>query len=501
MTADTPPLEASYELPLREASTDAPGGAATVPENFGKSLPDSLLAKNVVWFCRLRWIVIGIFMAFSVLGLSDGAMRLLGLRPPGNWPLVAAGVLTLCNALFLTHARFFNPLTKPRGITVNLWAQIALDLIVLTAVVHFLGSLRTYVPFAYLFHIVMACVFFSRAQSFIVTAIASLLLAACTTAEHLGIIAPVSAFADGGFGQGIEAGSGAFPVNMVSAVAIWLAVWYLASRLSMMLRQRDSELADTNRRLLAAQEERSRHMLTTTHQLKAPFAAIHANTQLLLKGHCGVLSDEALDVARRISDRCRRLAAEIQDMLQLANLSSASQHPLRPVELNLPEVLRWSVEQVAPLAQERGVALDVDIGPARAEGVEEHLKMLFSNLLSNAVSYSYEHGRVSVRCASRPPAGAIVIVRDEGIGIPSEKLPHIFEEHYRTKEAVRHNKESSGLGLAIVRQVAEYHRIRLRVTTRPCAGTTFELRFPPVGAVLRESGMKEKEDGISADSG
>ena len=72
----------------------------------------------------------------------------------------------------------------------------------------------------------------------------------------------------------------------------------------------------------------------------------------------------------------------------------------------------------------------------------------------------------------------VVTVEDHGIGISPEKLPLIFEQHYRTKEAVRHNVESSGLGLAIVRNVAERHNTAVRVTSQPERGTTFQLRFP-----------------------
>ena len=80
-----------------------------------------------------------------------------------------------------------------------------------------------------------------------------------------------------------------------------------------------------------------------------------------------------------------------------------------------------------------------------------------------------------------------------------EKLPHIFDEHYRTKEAVHHNKESSGLGLAIVKHVTELHGIRLQVQSQPGAGTTFRLWFsctpdePPV------SGTKEIQNGLYDD--
>jgi two-component system phosphate regulon sensor histidine kinase PhoR len=104
--------------------------------------------------------------------------------------------------------------------------------------------------------------------------------------------------------------------------------------------------------------------------------------------------------------------------------------------------------------------------------------MLFSNLLGNAVIYSHEGGTVRVRCTPLEPGGAKVEIEDQGIGIPAEKLPRIFEEYFRTNEAVRHNKQSSGLGLAIVRQVAEAHGIHIRVESRPGVGTIFRVHLP-----------------------
>jgi signal transduction histidine kinase len=177
-------------------------------------------------------------------------------------------------------------------------------------------------------------------------------------------------------------------------------------------------------------------------------------------------------------------------MLQLANLSSASQKSLCWVDVDLAEQLRWCINQVEPLAQERNIVLEHDLESMLFVGVEDYLKMLFANLLSNAVTYSYEGGRVQVRCRRMDDSECVVTIADKGIGIPAEKLPHIFEEHYRTNEAVQHNKEASGLGLAIVAGAAELHGIRLKVESQPGVGTTFELRFFM---------MKEKQNGLPVD--
>ena len=267
---------------------------------------------------------------------------------------------------------------------------------------------------------------------------------------------------------------------MLSALGIYFVVWFLASHLSGLVRGQEVELAEANRRLTIAQQEKTRHMLRTTHELKAPFAAIAANAQLLLRGHCGVLPDAATEVVRRIAMRCRRLAVEIQEMLQLANLQSADTPP-QPVQLDLAEMARWAIARVGAVAQERRVTVDEQLASASVVAVEDHLKMLLTNIVSNAVVYSAEGGIVRVRCEATPPEGPVVTVEDEGIGIPQEKLPRIFDEYYRTEEAIRHNKDSTGLGLAIVRHVAVNHGIRVRVESAPGRGTRFTLRFPFTG--------------------
>ena len=485
MVADEAAPVAEYELPLAEE----PGAEAKTAESR-QPFPASLLVTNAVWYCRLRWAIILILAAFGFLGRLGEWMEHLALRPPGGWPFVTAGILVLTNVGFLVDIRTLRRVNSSNRAAIHLWVQIVSDLVVLTAVVHFIGSLRTGVAFAYVFHIVLACIFFSRRESLAVTLTACVLYVACISAEHTGLIAREDLFAETAIRRGLVLQPSVYLVNMMSAVGTWLGVWYLASHLSQMVRVRDAELGETNRRLLAAREERTRHMLTTTHQLKAPFAAIHANTQLLLGGYCGELPSEALEVTERISARCSALAAEIQEMLQLANLSSASQQPAW-VELDLAEILRGCLAQLAGIARERDVVFEEDLHSAPTVGAEDHLRMLLSNLVSNAIRYSHPGGQARVTCrieAGRP----VVTVSDDGIGIAADKLPRVFQEHYRTTEALRHNGQSSGLGLAIVRHVTLLHRIRLRVTSQPGVGTTFTLRFP---AASRRDERTEHQEG------
>jgi signal transduction histidine kinase len=146
--------------------------------------------------------------------------------------------------------------------------------------------------------------------------------------------------------------------------------------------------------------------------------------------------------------------------------------------LDLAEIIKWCLAQVQPTAEKNGVKLDANLQSAQITANEDCMKMLFSNVISNAILYSHQNAHVSVECQPRTDSGPMAFVEDHGIGIFPEKIDKIFDEYYRTDEAVTHNKNSNGLGLAIVRHVAQIHRLSIRVASTPNVGTRFEILFP-----------------------
>jgi signal transduction histidine kinase len=471
-----------YRLPLDEQPL---GNAAGRNQSALTQTDPRLVLQNLRWFGRLRWLVVVAMAALGALGPSiTAAWPQGGIRIERGWPLTVAGVLAIFNLAYLGLAHGIAHSKQPAALALRLlWLQILLDMAVLTAVVHYMGSVASFAPFMYLFHIVLACIFFRAGQSLLITLAAGAMYVACVAAEYTGLIPPRTMLLP------VPAWFGDRPMlevlawQCVSVGFISGTVWYLAARLTRDLRQREDELAATNRRLEAATDERAQHMLRTTHQLKAPFAAIHANTQLLLGGYCGPISDPATTIIRQISTRSEMLSREIKEMLQLANLRSAAQDRPPLVRIDLAALVRSSLAGLRPTAEQRKITLAEQIEPAWVLGIQDHVVMTIDNLVSNAIIYSYDGGRVDVICRGKPEGGVQVVIRDQGIGIPPEKLPRIFEDYFRTNEAVKHNRASTGLGLAIVRQAAIAGKIGVQVESAPGEGTAFILDFaPPNGA-------------------
>lgn len=448
------------------------------PEVITGGLSEDVLLANIFWFIRLRWAVAATLVVVeAVASFTSEWFGAAGLVVPSRWPWVLAAVLAAYNVLFYWWALRLARRPRRQRLYSNLWSQIVLDLLVLTLVVHFVGSVETYIAFAYLFHIVLACIFLPARASLIVTGLSAGLYISCVALEYSGVIGHSAVLADSAFRQHLEAVPLRLMVHVGTAVAIWLVVWYLVSHLATAVRARDEQLSLINRQLLQADQEKTQHMLRTTHELKAPFAAIQSNVQLLLKGYCGSLPTPARTVLNKVDVRCRRLSNQVGEMLQLANLKTGAAGARPRIECDLAGLIRRVVEALEPTARPLRVTIDRELQPVRVVGVRDQLEVLLANVISNAVLYSFEGDTVTVRCGATPE-GAQVVVSDHGIGIPQHKVAHIFEEYYRTNEAARHNRMSTGLGLAIVKRIAESHRISIHIDSEVGEGTTFTLRFP-----------------------
>lgn len=269
--------------------------------------------------------------------------------------------------------------------------------------------------------------------------------------------------------------------------------------------QRD--LSEAYRRLEELENAKAQFVLTLTHELRSPVAAI----QSLLKAipFAGELPERARDLLRRADERVMALMDLVNDLLDLAK----ERHDFwattesRPVDLG--EVLRRVCAAHQGRAEEKRVRLEVEGAEAdlRALGDPEELERLFGNLVGNAVNYTPEGGEVRITArkidteqaevekrrngeaerffspAPRFPASPVrgwveVVVADTGIGIPKEGLRRLFEEFYRAPNAKRMLAHGTGLGLAICKRIVEAHHGEIEVESEEGVGTTFTVRLP-----------------------
>ncbi len=219
---------------------------------------------------------------------------------------------------------------------------------------------------------------------------------------------------------------------------------------------------------------------TTSHELRTPLTSVLGFTQLLAQGVAGPVTDAQLDILTRVDRSGRRLLGLVENLLTLGRVE-AGREPLHRRRLDLDAVVRSAVEAVEEVLRPRrlDVVVTRSATPARVDGDHERLERAVINLLTNAIKFTADGGRVEV-AVSVEGAEVLLTVADSGIGIPPDELGSLFQRFFRASTATEAAVPGTGLGLAIVRAVVDAHGATIAVTSTPGEGTRFALRFPLV---------------------
>ena len=210
-----------------------------------------------------------------------------------------------------------------------------------------------------------------------------------------------------------------------------------------------------------------------SHELKTPAAAIQAAAETVERA-VGDDPGSAARFATQLRRDATRLSRIVSDLLDLSRLE-AERPALERVRLD--RVVGEETDRLTSVAAGSGVRIEPALEPVTVRGARGDLALLVRNLLDNAVRYSPEGGRVSVRLTERD-GRAVLEVEDTGIGIPTRDLPRIFERFYRVDRARSRETGGTGLGLSIARHVAERHGGRIEAESELGRGSTFRVTLP-----------------------
>jgi two-component system phosphate regulon sensor histidine kinase PhoR len=222
---------------------------------------------------------------------------------------------------------------------------------------------------------------------------------------------------------------------------------------------------------------RKEFVSNVSHELKTPLAGIQAYAETLLGG---AIDDSAAchRFVTRIQEQGNRLNDLVQDLLQLGRIE-AGQEAFQLERVSVAESILASVESQQPIAEVKQISIELQSPSAdlfvRAD--RKGLQTIFDNLISNAVKYTPESGRIEIRW-SRWRDRVQIDVADSGVGIASEHLPRIFERFYRVDEARSRDIGGTGLGLSIVKHLTSEFGGSIDVRSEPGHGSTFTLRLP-----------------------
>ena len=440
-----------------------PGASLLIPADAQEH---AALLSQVRWFNRLRLLVAGgvIWLA----ALATNAFDLIA--DPRPLYLLAAAIVGVDGAYLAFYGRLQRrPLTSVRR---HVYLQIAVDLVILTALLHFAGGVTNPLALFYLFHAFVAALVLSVRAAVVVAGASMLLLVLLGLSERAGWLAHHAL------------GIGMFDLFEIEALGLWLlffaysttlaiSIYFVATVLSQLNSQKQ-ELVQLGRRLAFSEKLASVGTLAAgvSHEINNPIGVIKNKVQILRYRVEDDDGKETLLAELDVVDKHTRRIAQITDGL----LQFSRETPFELRELELAELVREAEDLVrVPFRQaevELKVQLDVPVALA-VEGSTNHLLQVLINILLNAKDASRQGGTVELRASLR--GGDVALdIRDFGEGIEPELIEKIFDPFFTTKDV----DKGTGLGLAISHGIVERHSGRIEVDSEVGHGTCFSILLP-----------------------
>jgi len=428
---------------------------------------EATLIRRVHYFIGFRWAGIAALVAAAL-----SAKYLLGIGIPLLPVFAIAAFVALYNLFFWFKARELaresvSIVPKARR---SVLLQSVIDLVALTALIHFTGGVENPFIFLCVFHIIIVSVLLSYKTAYQVATLALFLLCSLVALEYFGIIPHIHLE---GFIPYKLCRHKLYLAAVLSALAGTLyTATYVTTSIAGELRKRQREVAALKNRYLQEAEElrrvneellkldrlRTHFLAMASHDLKAPLAAVQSYLYVILGGFTGQITEKQREMLERSRIRIEELLNLINDLLDATRIE-AGQIVREMEEVSLLEVVEDALENVRSSAEEKGLELLTDLPKAlpRIKASPRRLVQVLTNLLNNAVQFTPSGGKITLRVRELDEHIQVEVM-DTGIGISPEDMPRIFEEFYRGKHV---KTKGAGLGLAIAKKIVEAHGGRI----------------------------------------
>jgi signal transduction histidine kinase len=412
-------------------------------------------------YIQLRWLAVGAVL----LGML-AARFVLGVGVPLFPLLSVTAVIAVYNVLFNIWQQRYEQRDLEPGAMVRwgrrfAFAQVVADLIALTVLLHFAGGIETPFFLFYLFHVGFGSIMLSRRDAYGVMGLAIGLFVLLVGAEFLGWLPHVhlEGFVSPHLHQEWAYVATVLVCFVVTLIVSTAGATTIVAELRYQWEQhsqaKERELEATAEKLAELDRMRAFFLGLASHDLKTPLAVVANYLQTILDGFVGEVNGKQRRWMERANARVMELVRLIDGFLDVSQLDP--ERILAEMEqVDLVDAVQRSVEDVRVRAEEKGVALRVEL-PGHLPSVRaapRRLQQIITSLLDNAVKFSPRQGEVVLEVL-RQDDGIRVDVMDAGPGIPALYMPHVFEDYFRARR--REFVPGAGLGLSTARKIVEAH--------------------------------------------
>jgi signal transduction histidine kinase len=223
---------------------------------------------------------------------------------------------------------------------------------------------------------------------------------------------------------------------------------------------------------------KSEFISVASHQLRTPLSAMKWEIELLLSKLKEGLNSRQLEMIGKMSQSNERMIRMVNDLLDVVRLEQGRFALLRE-DLNLAEVVEEIIDEVAPLAKTSNVKIKFATANKLLEikGDRKRIKMAVENLVTNAVKYSLNGGKIEIKIESQKDC-YVFSVKDEGVGIPERQKSHVFEKFFRSDNVIKYQTDGTGLGLYIAKKIVEQSGGKIWFESKENVGSIFYFSLP-----------------------
>jgi signal transduction histidine kinase len=442
------------------------------------------LRLRLDWFNKLRWgAALGVLAVVLIAGVGlkvDIQVRSL---------LLTGLVLLLLNTVYVVRSWRF-PATDIAIELRLVKVQMVCDLILLTVLLYFSGSVENPLMYLYVIHVIIASLLFKGRQIMQIAWLAIFLFTAEVLGEYFGFWPHHHLPTAGHVAHDL-------PFILMTLGSFWLVILFSAYVGALIMRHNraiKNELIARQAELLDEDRAKTDFFRFVTHEIKSPVNTAQTGVETALDLGGDSLLPSVRDVLKRSVNRLGQATDIIKDLADLTRGGVLKEENLRVVDFNELVIAAVDSQRETADRAELQIKMVLPDPPVTLTTIRPMVETIVDNLVNNAVRYNRPGGRVSVRLAD---TGKLVrlVVEDEGIGIPAGEQSLIFDEFYRTNEAREKSNLGTGLGLAIVKKFATELGGALELDSEEGKGSTFTVVLPRKSRKKRRLKRSSGENG------
>ena len=432
------------------------------------------------WFIRLRYLVVLILIGFLLIG--EYLLYLNFTRQQ----IIAIFFITVAilfyNIIVHSSRKYFGTDSGSFNALHLSLIQMILDLTALMILVYFTGLIESPLYMFFIFHMIIGSLVLPGYIVYIAAGVVSCTFALLTFLQRYNYLEshPIS-----GLFLSNRPHTLTYDLLFVIIFTIMLFISvYIANKIAHQLYKREQQLRSSLERVNEAEITKQKYTIGIVHEIKTPITAVHSILELIKNGYVGPISET-------VAQKIQRAELRTEEALQIIkNILSISKLRLLDIKLadriNLNEFIQNILDTFNEVAKQKSVELlfiDKRTNGKFIKSDKMLLELVISNIISNAIKYVNENGKVEIALEDKGDKFSIEVC-DSGIGIPQKEIDKIFEQFYRASNINKMIHEGSGMGLAIVKEIVEKLGGEIKVTSpsrfaqEDKPGTSFEILIP-----------------------